>query len=272
MSKQLLSLRELVNESLSVLDRFLIGDCPHPYNFLMPTHLMWAAGMLAQRVLLVSEDRELHATLETLLERVGSALWQRDHVSPAERLLARRRFYLLLLDLRSSGANPVDATLKLRQCSSDALIVLGEPRVESDAQALFEAGADDLLTLPLESQALLGKLKILSQSGIQARDRDGGSRKRGALRVDREAQALRCQGRLVHVTPTELKLLQRLLASPGRFVSHRRLLIDVWGSSSLHRLEQLQKKMRQLRRKLDAIRQCLVVEPALGYSLLALPA
>lgn len=223
--------------------------------------------MLDRQVLLVTDDLELRHALRSLLEPVGTVLWERRGPKEAAQLAARRRFELVMLDLRSIDLGRGEATRALREHTKDALIALADPPVEALERAVFEAGADDLLPLPLEP-GLLAKLRILASSGIHSWQRLGsGGRRPGTLELDPAAQELRCRGRAVHLTPTELKLLHTLSASPGRFVSQRRLLLELWGSSSLHRLEQLQMKMRQLRRKLDLLRQHLVIEPVLGYSL-----
>jgi len=225
-----------------------------------------ARGMSHRHVLLITEDVDLQLSLRALLARVSSVLWERRCLVDAVQLAAQRRFDLLMLDLRSGGVGGVEATRRVRQQTNDALVALAGPADEGLELDIFEAGADDLLTLPLELDLLPGKLKILSRSGIHSTER--AVLETGApLELDREAQELRCQGRAVHLTPSELKLLRTLSAFPGRFVSPRRLSLELWGSSSLQRVEQLQIKMRQLRRKLDRLRQQLVVEPALGYSL-----
>ena len=77
-------------------------------------------------------------------------------------------------------------------------------------------------------------------------------------------------GDTVHLTPTEFKLLARLVRSAGRVVTHRQLLADVWGSEHTEQTQYLRLYMGQLRAKLEADPadpQLLLTEPGVGYRL-----
>jgi two-component system KDP operon response regulator KdpE len=221
--------------------------------------------MLQRQVLLVTEDVELSSTLQVEMKRLRAALSERRCLNEAASLAAKRGFDLVIADARLSNA--IDAACLLRPQTQAPLVVLATPTQVASERAVFEAGADDFLTLPFERPALLGKLSILKHARPPVGE-DSRLNASAQLELDDVAHELRFEGRTVHLTPAERKLLGVLLASAGRFVSHRRLLLELWGSSSLHRLEQLQVKMRQLQRKLGLLSlRDLVVVPAFGYSL-----
>lgn len=221
--------------------------------------------MLQRQVLLVTEDAELGSTLQAEVTRLRAALSERRYLSEGAALAAKRAFDLVIADARPSNA--IEAASRLRPQTQAPLVVLATPTQVTSERAVFEAGADDFLTLPFERPALLRKLSILKHARPQSGQ--GSSPSASAqLELDDDAHELRFEGRAVHLTPAERKLLGVLLASAGRFVSHRRLLLELWGSSSLHRLELLQIKMRQLQRKLGLLSlRDLIVVPAFGYSL-----
>ena len=90
----------------------------------------------------------------------------------------------------------------------------------------------------------------------------------GGLRVDLTAHRVRQDGADIHLTPTEFKLLARLVRSAGQVVTHRTLLAEVWGAEFVEHTHYLRLDMGQLRAKLEADAadpQTLLTEPGVGY-------
>jgi two-component system, OmpR family, KDP operon response regulator KdpE len=88
--------------------------------------------------------------------------------------------------------------------------------------------------------------------------------------LDREAHQLRVHGELVHLTPIEFRLLERLAHAPGRVVTHRQLLADVWGTDQVDQLHYLRIYMGHLRAKIEADPaepRYLLTELGVGYRL-----
>jgi len=94
--------------------------------------------------------------------------------------------------------------------------------------------------------------------------------RRGALHIDLAARRVALRGQTVHLTPTEFKLLARLLRSAAQVVTHRALLAEVWGPEFTEHTHYLRLYMGQLRAKLEADPadpQLLLTEPGVGYRL-----
>jgi len=92
--------------------------------------------------------------------------------------------------------------------------------------------------------------------------------RRAGLEVDLTAHRVRRDGVDVHLTPTEFKLLARLVRQAGQVVTHRRLLADVWGADATEQTHYLRLYMAQLRAKLEAEPaepSVLLTEPGVGY-------
>jgi two-component system KDP operon response regulator KdpE len=91
---------------------------------------------------------------------------------------------------------------------------------------------------------------------------------RAGLVVDIAAHRVARHGQPVHLTPTEFKLLARLVRSAGQVVTHRTLLAEVWGPEFTEHTHYLRLYMGQLRAKLEADPadpQVLLTEPGVGY-------
>ena len=92
--------------------------------------------------------------------------------------------------------------------------------------------------------------------------------RQGGLEVDLAAHRVRLQGEDVRLTPTEFKLLARLVRQAGQVVTHRTLLADVWGPDCTEQTHYLRLYMGQQRAKLEAQPAeptRLLTEPGVGY-------
>jgi two-component system, OmpR family, KDP operon response regulator KdpE len=92
------------------------------------------------------------------------------------------------------------------------------------------------------------------------------------LRIDLAERVVERSGEAVHLTPTEFKLLARLVRSAGRVVTHRQLLADVWGPEFTEHTHYLRLYMAQLRAKIErdpAEPRHLLTETGVGYRLAA---
>ena len=90
------------------------------------------------------------------------------------------------------------------------------------------------------------------------------------LHIDLTLRSVQSRGETLHLTPTEFKLLARLVRSAGQVVTHRQLLADVWGAEHVDHTHYLRLYMGQLRAKLEAEPaepQRLLTEPGVGYRL-----
>lgn len=227
------------------------------------------------RVLLVEDDRELRATLRQVLELEGYAV--RVAASAADALAqwrhaASESFAIVLLDLGLPDADGSSLLATLRERGGTAVMIVSARDAEAGKVALLDAGADDYLVKPFSIGELLARMRVaLRHRGQDARPAVTRYRDRG-LEVDIAAHAVLLHGQAVHLTPTEFKLLARLVRSAGQVVTHRRLLTDVWGADCAAHTHYLRLYMGQLRAKLEhdpADPQRLLTEPGVGYRLVA---
>src|SRR3954471_9965549 len=92
----------------------------------------------------------------------------------------------------------------------------------------------------------------------------------GDILFERESHELTLRGQPVHLTPIEFKLFERLARAPGRVVTHRQLLADVWGAAQVDQLHYLRVYMGHLRAKVErqpAEPRYLLTELGVGYRL-----
>jgi two-component system KDP operon response regulator KdpE len=176
---------------------------------------------------------------------------------------------VVVLDLGLPDIDGVDVIAGLRGWSSIPIIVLSA-RTDSAAKVeALDAGADDYVTKPFGMDELLARLRAAVRRGLA---RDGGDPvvETTSFVVDLAVKKVRRDGREVHLTPTEWGLVEILARNPGRLVSQKQLLQEVWGPMHVNESQYLRVYFAQLRRKLEddpAHPRHLITEPGMGYRL-----
>jgi two-component system KDP operon response regulator KdpE len=178
---------------------------------------------------------------------------------------------VVLLDLGLPDRDGLDVTRELRGWSRVPIIVLSARGREEDKVDALDAGADDYLTKPFGVMELLARLRVALR---HARQIGEGAEtpviELDALRIDLARREVRIDGALVHLTPTEYRILALLAQHAGRVLTHRQILKEVWGPTYLEQHHYVRVHMAQLRRKIErdpARPKWIVTEPGVGYRL-----
>jgi two-component system, OmpR family, KDP operon response regulator KdpE len=224
-------------------------------------------------VLLIEDEpqmrRFLRAALSTQPYTLVEAATAREGLAQA----ASRTPDVILLDLGLPDGDGIDLTRRIREWSIVPIVVISARGQEQDKVAALDAGADDYLTKPFGVGELLARLRVALRHGARGTtEPDEPVFALGGLQVDFEHRRVSLEGREVHLTPTEYKLLGVLIRHAGKVMTHRQLLKEVWGPNAVEQTHYLRVYMTQLRHKLeaDATRpRYLVTEPGVGYRLQA---
>lgn len=177
---------------------------------------------------------------------------------------------LILFDASQHGIDGVGVTARLREESAVPILVI---LVQDEAQrgAILDAGANDFLERPFGPADLVSRMRVwLRQATQSRRAKSAAEPSRDRLRLDRERRALFVEGREVHITPLECKLVTVLAQSAMRPLSEERILHAVWGPDASPPVHYLRTLVRQLRQKIerDPSRPVhLVNHPGSGYRL-----
>lgn len=175
---------------------------------------------------------------------------------------------LVILDLGLPDMDGVDVLRSLRGWSDVPVIVLSGRDASSDKVTALNSGADDYVTKPFNIEELLARMAAVSRR-LRPEAAEVEPVRIGAHVVSLSERAVHDDsGELVHLTKTEWELLGILVRNPGKLVSQRQLLQDVWGPAYLEETHYLRQYMAQLRKKLepDPTRpRHLLTEPGMGY-------
>jgi two-component system KDP operon response regulator KdpE len=175
---------------------------------------------------------------------------------------------LVVLDLGLPDMQGVEVIRGLRGWTAVPIIVLSG-RVDSrDKVDALDAGADDYVTKPFGVDELLARIRAVTRRLQPAMADNNPTVVVGRYVIDLAARAITGGDDKVRLTPIEWQLLEHLLRNPGKLISQRALLHDVWGPQYLTETNYLRQYMARLRRKLETVPahpRHLITEPGMGY-------
>lgn len=232
---------------------------------------------MSLHVLLIEDDRQLRQTLVAALQNHGHAVTGSASCADAQAVLQHhpQPVDLVILDLGLPDGDGKDLLAWLRKQYAIPVLVISARHDDTGKVQLLDAGADDYLVKPFSVQELLARMRVSLRHRGMAVHSPVMRYAHGHLLVDLTRHSVQLRGESVHLTPTEFKLLARLVRQAGQVVTHRQLLTDVWGVEHVDQLQYLRLYMGQLRAKLEtnpAEPQWLLTEPGVGYRLAEPPA
>ncbi|HEY5887367.1 MAG TPA: response regulator transcription factor [Acidimicrobiales bacterium] len=219
------------------------------------------------RVLVVDDEAPMVRALSTNLRARGYDVDLAVSGEQALRVAAKRHPDAVILDLSLPGIDGIDVLRELRGWTRVPIIIVSARRAEDDKVAALDAGADDFLAKPFGMGELLARLRAALRREVPD---DGEARiVTDDFEVDLvEKRVTTVDGRDVHLTPTEWKVLEVLVRNSGKLVMGRRLLREVWGPDHGDESNALRVHLVHLRRKIEpdaSHPRYVITEPGVGY-------
>jgi two-component system KDP operon response regulator KdpE len=219
-------------------------------------------------ILLIEDDAQIRRFLRAALAAEDYRLQEAVTAEEGLTQAAARQPDLILLDLGLPDRDGLEVIQKVREWGKIPILVLSARGQEKDKIAALDLGADDYVAKPFAVGELLARIRAaLRRSAATAA---GTVVRFGAVEVDLDKRLVRVEGREVHLTPNEYKLLQVLIQHAGKVLTQRQLLNEVWGPQHTEQAQYLRVYIAQLRRKLErnpARPKHLHTEPGVGYRL-----
>jgi two-component system KDP operon response regulator KdpE len=217
------------------------------------------------RVLVVDDEPQMLRALQINLEARQYTVATAQDGNRALDEAAAGPLDAIILDLGLPGLDGTEVIRALRVWSAVPVIVLSGRSGAADKVIALDAGADDYVTKPFSMNELLARLRAVLRR--PASDEPiGGSAVIGDHTVDLVSCTVRPGP--IRLTPTEWRILTLLVQHPGRLVTGRQLLLDVWGPGHERKTNYLRVYLAGLRRKLErdpARPRHLLTEPGMGY-------
>ena len=188
------------------------------------------AETMSTRILVVEDDGAINLLLRYNLEAEGFAVDVVESVEEAEIAVSEAPPDLLVLDWMLPGLSGIELCRRLRagrKTRALPILMLTARGEEGDRIRGLTTGADDYVTKPFSPAELTARIKALLRRSSP--DRLADKITVGEIELDREAHRVLRNGREVRLGPTEFRLLEFFMRSPGRVLSRTQLLDGVWG-------------------------------------------
>jgi two-component system KDP operon response regulator KdpE len=220
----------------------------------------------APRILVVEDEPRIRGFVAASLAEAGYRVAEAATAAACLAHLADGHCALIVLDLGLPDRDGVVLIQELREWSRVPVLVLSARSTEVEKVAALDAGADDFLSKPFGVGELLARVRAMLRRPAPVGDEP--TILFGDIRVDRVRHTVERNGVSVHLTPIEYRLLALLVACPGRVLTHRHLLREVWGTDHVEQSHYLRIYIGHLRRKLEADParpRHLLTEAGVGY-------
>ncbi|MGW0761202.1 response regulator [Streptomyces sp. NPDC002814] len=221
------------------------------------------------RVLVVEDDPQLVRALVINMQARQYGVDAAPDGATALRLAAARQPDVVVLDLGLPDMDGVEVIKALRGWTRVPVLVLSARTASDEKVAALDAGADDYITKPFSMNELLARLRAaVRRTEALPMAPETTMVTTSEFTIDLLAKKATRGGRDIRLTPTEWHLLEILVCNPGRLVTQKQLLQEVWGATYGDKTNYLRVYMAQLRRKLEADPshpRYLITEPGMGY-------
>ena len=220
-------------------------------------------------ILIVDDEpqirRLLTVTLEANAYRVLAAASGQEGVV----LAAQHRPALVILDLGLPDLSGQEVLRRLREWSHTPVIVLSVQDDEKGKVAALDAGADDYVTKPFNTDELLARLRVALRRSAKTEEAAVVNAKN--LVVDLATRRVTVSGKEVKLSKIEYDLLRLLARHAGKVLTHRQILNEVWGPGHENDTHYLRVYIAHLREKLEAnpeSPELILTELGVGYRFL----
>lgn len=185
---------------------------------------------MTARVLIVEDEAALAEMLRYNMEAEGFRVAHADNGEEAEILVAEERPDLVILDWMLPNVSGIEICRRLRarmDTRSIPILMLTARGEEADRVRGLATGADDYVVKPFSLPELMARVKAILRRS--APDRLADILRCSDIELDRSAHKVVRGLREIRLGPTEFRLLEFLMESPGRVLSRSQLLDGVWG-------------------------------------------
>jgi two-component system, OmpR family, KDP operon response regulator KdpE len=216
--------------------------------------------------LIIDDEVQIRRLLRVALEGENYQVHEAETGRRGLMEIAGRRPDVVLLDLGLPDMEGLEVLKRLREWSETPVVVLTVRDDETEKVAALDAGAEDYVTKPFSTAELLARLRAAQRK--MRPEEEVSVFKSGDLVVDLTARVVTRAGREIKLTATEYALLRLFVRHPGRVLTHRYILREIWGPKSEEHRQYLRVYVTHLRQKIesDPTKPTLITtESGIGY-------
>ncbi len=211
--------------------------------------------MNQDNILVVEDEQEIAKAIEIYLKSQNYNVFLASNGKEGLEMVANHDIHLAIVDIMMPIMDGIEMTMKVRENHDFPIIFLSAKSEDIDKITGLNIGGDDYVTKPFVPMELLARvsshlrryhkyLDMLDQKDVSNKYIVGG------LELDLDTKEVTVDGKLVKVTPIELKILELLMKKPGRVFSSEQIYENVWNEAAIN-TETVMVHVRNLREKIE---------------------
>lgn len=224
------------------------------------------------RILVVDDEPQMHRFLGPALTAAGYEPIRAESGRQALSEIARKPPDAVVLDLGLPDIDGQEVLQKARAFYAGPIIILSARDREIEKIEALDAGADDYVEKPFRVGELLARLRVTMRRQLRQADAPPPIVHAGDLTIDIPRRLVTRAGEPVHLSPKEYELLVKLAEADGKVLTHKDLLISLWGPAHVEDTQYLRVFIGQLRQKIEAdpsAPRLILTQPGIGYRFMA---
>mgnify|MGYP000268179209 CR=1 FL=1 len=223
------------------------------------------------RILVIDDETQIHRFLGPALDAAGYEPLRADSGQEGLRGIATWSPDAVVLDLGLPDMDGKDVLIRARDFYNGPILILSARDREAEKIQALDHGANDYLEKPFGVGELLARVRVALRQRASTKLPPGPIRA-GDIEIDLEKHLVTKAGEVVKVSPKEFELLARLAVGRGKLLTHKDLLVAIWGPAHATDTQYLRVFVGQLRQKLEidpARPKIIETEPGVGYRFIA---
>jgi two-component system KDP operon response regulator KdpE len=224
------------------------------------------------RILVVDDEPQMHRFLGPALGAAGYEPLRAETGRQALAEMARRAPDAVVLDLGLPDLDGQEVLKKAREFYEGPIVILSARDREIEKIEALDAGADDYVEKPFRVGELLARLRVVMRRQQRQQEPAPPVVHAGELTIDLPRRLVTLRGEPVHLSPKEYELLAKLAEADGKVLTHKELLLSLWGPAHVDDLQYLRVFIGQLRQKIEAdpsAPRLILTQPGIGYRFMA---
>ncbi len=205
-------------------------------------------------ILIVDDDRDIVRALSLLLEKQGYRIYTAYNGLEALDVVATTPLHLILLDIMMPSLDGLSAMMRIRNTKNIPIILLSAKTEDSDKILGLSMGADDYIAKPYNPDELVARVAAQLRRYLRlgsVGEQPGDTMTVGDLVYYKEEKRLTVRGEAVHLTSTELRIVELLMSTPGRIYSAEEIYERVWNEPSYSCENTVMVHIRRIREKIE---------------------
>jgi two-component system KDP operon response regulator KdpE len=205
----------------------------------------------SQRILVIEDEAQILRFVRLALEAADYSVSEASTLNQGMLQAGTNQPDLIILDLNLPDGDGIELVKAVRNWSDMPILILSARLQESDKIQALDSGADDYLSKPFSVGELTARVRALLRRKSRTGDDSSPLIEFGEVQIDFSKRTVLRNGAPVHLTPIEYKLLSALLSHPGKVITQKALLKDVWGPTFTESGHYLRIYVGHLRQKLE---------------------